>query len=110
MATRLDNLAKLTSEGAGHAGPPQQIYDPRTREMLDGTRPPGRYLCVTAEHGHEENPDYVVVETLDAARERFDGELNGKRMWLPLALIDLTTGSDLSDAVGLHVAIETPDA
>jgi hypothetical protein len=106
MGTRLTNLQNAVSAGAGRADPPSQIYDSRTQQMLAGTRPVGRYLCVTAEQGHESNADYTVVATLTAAREQFDRELNGEGLWLPLALIDLNTRVDLVERVGLRAEID----
>jgi hypothetical protein len=106
MAIRLENLRKAVEAGAGRAAPPNEIYDPRTQAMLAGTLPVGRYLCVTAEPGHTTNPAYTVVATLRAARERFDRELNGEGLWLPLALLDLNTGSDLVERVGMYAEID----
>jgi hypothetical protein len=103
---RLTHLAHAVAHGTGGVCAPNEIYHEPTKAVLKGTRPPGRYLCVTAEGAHQDNPDYVVVETLEAARERFDRELNSDcGPWLPLALVDLEDATDLTDQVTLRVEI-----
>jgi hypothetical protein len=111
QALRLARLREAVKHGAGQASPPNEIYDQATQEMLDGTRPPGRYLCATAEHGHESNPDYTVADSLPAACACLDRALSGEAgTWLPLALVDLDTAGDLIDQVELCARIHTPTA
>jgi hypothetical protein len=109
LALRFARLGEAVQDGAGQASPPRDIYHQATQEMLDGTRPPGRYLCATAEHDHENNPDYTVVDSLPAACACLDRGLSGEAgTWMPLALIDLDNASDLIERVELCTRIHLP--
>lgn len=72
-----------------------EVYDPDAAEALKAGAPVPRYAMLTAESGHEGNPNLSVSETVDELTERATGEANEQYVWTPQRIVDLDTGHEL---------------
>jgi hypothetical protein len=95
---RLERLHRL-------AGGCMAIYNRRTQGVLEGDEECPRFALLTAESGHDDNPNLTVHDTWGSIAEQATGEMNEEYCWTPQQIVDLETG----EAVGYRLLVKVGD-